>query len=120
MISEGIHVRLTALKRIPKYPETRCLAALILVLFCLLTLITCSGSKTTVRKPAKPSLETDLIAAGEKEVVKRFGEPSLVSKTPDEHVLWIYLPKWKLVPNDKGTLYVEFEKDKVIKVFRTD
>ncbi len=120
LITEGIRDRLTALKPIRKHTKTCRFAALILIVFCLLTVIACSGSKTATRKPMKPSVESDLLGAGEKEVIKKFGEPSLVSKTPDDHIIWVYVPKWKIVPNDKGTMYVEFEKDRVVKVFRTD
>lgn len=52
------------------------------------------------------------------EVKKAFGEPDIVSRTPDNHILWTYKPSWKLMPDNKGTIYVEFDNDKVIKVVR--
>jgi len=36
----------------------------------------------------------------------------------DDHILWVYLPTWKILPNDKGTLYVEFADGKVVKIFQ--
>jgi hypothetical protein len=89
----------------------------LLVLFCVLTLTACSGSKT-VRKPTQSSIETALVSAREDEVIKKLGMPSLVSKTNEGHILWVYEPPWKIMPNDKGTVYVEFDKERVIKVFR--
>ena len=49
---------------------------------------------------------------------KRLGDPTLVSKTMEGHILWVYVPKWRILPNDKGYIYVEFENEKVIKIFR--
>lgn len=66
----------------------------------------------------KPAPESDLIDKGEEEVKKRFGEPDIVSKTPDGHIIWTYKPTWKLLPDNKGTLYVEFEGGKVVKIVR--
>ncbi len=126
LISEGIRVRLTSLRHTVKlttFPQTLRkvghVAALVLVIVCLIMPAACSSSKKTVRKPGPSSLDSTLIGSGQEEVRQRFGEPSAVSKTPDDHILWVYQPKWKLIPNDKGTVYVEFEKDKVLKVFRT-
>ena len=33
-------------------------------------------------------------------------------------VLWIYKPSWRIVPSPKDTVYVEFDKGKVVKVFK--
>ncbi len=66
----------------------------------------------------KPAPEAALIDKGEEEVRKRFGEPDIVSKTPDGHLIWTYKPSWKLLPDNKGTLYVEFESGKVVKIVR--
>jgi hypothetical protein len=79
----------------------------------------CSGSKD-VRKPAQrtASVDRDLVSLGPEDVTKRLGEPTAISKTPEGHVLWVYEPKWKLLPNNKGTVYVEFEEAKVTRVFK--
>ena len=73
-------------------------------------------------KPGKPStkrpFDNALISKGQDDVRKRFGDPTVVSKTMDGHILWVYVPVWRILPNDKGYLYVEFENDKVIKIFR--
>jgi hypothetical protein len=51
-------------------------------------------------------------------VKKKFGEPDIVSKMPDNRILWTYQPTWKLMPDNKGTVYVEFENGKVVKMIR--
>ncbi len=92
---------------------------LILVLFCLVALVGCSGQKATQKRNlSSSSSETEVISNGPDEVRKRFGEPTWVSKTKDNHIFWVYRPSYKIIPNDKGTFYVEFENDKVIKAFR--
>lgn len=73
---------------------------------------------TTEVSRMKPAPESALIDKGEEDVKKRFGEPDIVSKTPDGHIIWTYKPTWKLMPDNKGTLYVEFEAGKVIKIVR--
>ncbi len=57
-----------------------------------------------------------MISMTETEVKKRLGEPDIVSKTPDNHIIWTYRPSWKIMPDNKDTIYVEFEDGKVIKV----
>jgi hypothetical protein len=80
----------------------------------------CSSTKAT-RKAVPKHLSPDvtLVANDREGVKKRLGEPTTVSKTPEGRILWVYEPQWKIMPDNKGTLYLEFENDKVTKVFRT-
>jgi len=95
--------------------------ALLSLLFflCLAGLPGCSSLKAVAR-PKQPVTDSNaaLISKGQDEVKAKLGEPTIVSKTNEGHTLWIYKPSWKLMPNDKGTMYVEFEEGKVIKIFR--
>ncbi|OPY69086.1 MAG: hypothetical protein A4E57_01391 [Syntrophorhabdaceae bacterium PtaU1.Bin034] len=92
---------------------------LLLLVFCLAGPIGCSSSKGAQKqKQSQAPFDNGLISAGQEDVLKKLGEPTIVSKTPDEHILWIYEPKWKLIPNDHGTVYVEFENGKVTKIFK--
>lgn len=72
------------------------------------------------KEPPKAKLVPDsaVIDMTEAEVKKKFGEPDVVSKMPDSRILWTYQPKWKLIPDNKGTVYIEFEKGKVVKIIR--
>jgi hypothetical protein len=95
------------------------LPILFLIIFLLVGPTACSSSKT-VRKPEqKPSSASkDLISSGPETVTKRLGEPTTIAKTPEGRILWIYEPSWKLLPNENGTVYVEFQNNKVTKVFK--
>jgi hypothetical protein len=91
------------------------------VAFCLAGLIACSTSKSVKKtKPATSAPVNALVSSEPDEVRKKLGEPSVISKTPEGHILWIYEPSWKIMPNDKGTLYVEFQNGKAIKVFKIE
>jgi hypothetical protein len=90
-----------------------------LIIFLLVGPTACSSSKAVRKAEQKPSsANNDLISSGPETVTKRLGEPTTISKTPEGHILWIYEPSWKLLPNEKGTVYVEFENNKVTKVFK--
>ena len=92
---------------------------LLVVACCLAGLIACSTSKSAKKaNPAAPVPATALISSGPDEVRKNMGEPTVVSKTPENHVLWVYTPHLKILPNERGTIYVEFEDGKVVKVFQ--
>jgi outer membrane protein assembly factor BamE (lipoprotein component of BamABCDE complex) len=54
----------------------------------------------------------------EEEIRKKLGEPTMVSLTTEDRILWTYVPEWKLMPDNKDTVYVEFEKGKVVKVIK--
>jgi hypothetical protein len=92
---------------------------LLFVALCLAGFPACSSSKA-VQKPkqAVSNSNAALISQGEVEVRARFGEPTVISKTDEGHILWVYRPSWKIIPNDNGTLYVEFADGKVIKIFK--
>jgi hypothetical protein len=93
------------------------LVVVLLLLGSLLTLSACSSSKAfqAVRTPAG---EAALMAKSEDEIKQAIGEPDVVSKTPENTVLWIYKPSWRIVPSPKDTVYVEFDKGKVVKVVK--
>ena len=61
-----------------------------------------------------------LISSEPDEVRRKMGEPTVVSRTQEDHILWVYVPRLKILPDDKGTIYVEFENGKVIKVFKME
>jgi hypothetical protein len=72
------------------------------------------------KEPTKAKLVPDsgVIDMTEAEVKKKYGEPDIVSKMPDSRILWTYQPTWKLLPDNKGTVYIEFENGKVVKIIR--
>jgi len=83
-----------------------------------------SDSEKKVPVPAKeppkvkPVPDTSVINMTETEVKKKFGEPDIVSKMPDNRIIWTYQPTWKIMPDNKDTVYIEFENGKVIKIIR--
>jgi hypothetical protein len=93
--------------------------ALCVVILLLVGPIACSSSKGA-RKPEQKvsTADSGLISEEPDAVRKKFGEPTTVSRTVDGHILWVYQPSWKLLPNDKGTVYVEFDNNRVTKVFK--
>ena len=108
------------------FPQKLWKAAQLSLLFALAILlcatsIGCSSSKQVRKGEQKPSTikSANLLSLGTEEVAKKLGEPTTVSKTPEGRVFWVYEPKWKLLPDYKGTLYVEFEGGKVVKAFKT-
>lgn len=96
------------------------------ILLCLFVLVSCSSLKKiigkdetkTQTKNQTPVLENSLISMSEEDVRKKLGEPTIVSLTTENRILWTYIPSWKLIPNNKDTVYVEFENGKVIKVVK--
>jgi hypothetical protein len=73
---------------------------------------------TTVAAPGPTSPDGSLVGLAEEEVRKKLGEPTRISRTPENHIIWVYRPPWKLLPNDKGTRYVEFVDGKAIRAFQ--
>jgi hypothetical protein len=69
-------------------------------------------------KEDQTTLQSALIDMSEDDIRKRFGEPTMVSKTPENHILWTYRPEWKIMPDNAGTIYIEFVEGKVIKVLK--
>lgn len=92
------------------------------VFLCLFLLISCSSIKKIIGKgelkTQPPVLENSLISMTEEEVRKKLGEPTIVSMTTEKRILWTYMPEWKIMPDNKDTVYVEFENGKVIKVVK--
>jgi hypothetical protein len=86
------------------------------VLLCLLFLFSCSSFKLAKKKG--PALENAVISMSENEVRKKLGEPDVVSKTSENNILWTYKPQWKIMPDNKDTIYVEFEDGKVTKIVK--
>jgi hypothetical protein len=62
--------------------------------------------------------DSSIINMTEPEVKKKFGDPDMVSKMPDNRILWTYQPTWKIMPDNKDTVYIEFENGKVVKIIR--
>jgi hypothetical protein len=90
--------------------------SLLLVLFVISSCSFGKGAKKEVKTPA--ATDTALISLSEEEVRKRLGEPTIVSKEPDNRIIWTYRPAWKIMPDNKDTTYVEFENGKVTKVLK--
>jgi hypothetical protein len=88
-------------------------------IFCFVGLPACSTTKGAQKpKQAASGPESSLISKDAEEVMAKLGVPTVVSKTNDGRVLWVYRPTLKILPNDNGTLYVEFDEGKVIKIFK--
>ena len=91
-------------------------------LVCLCLLVSCSSMnpmKWWSKKKEDPrQLDNALISMNEEEIKKRLGEPEVVSRTPENNVIWTYHPSWKLMPDNKGTIYVEFDQGRVTKVVK--
>ncbi len=130
-----------------KTPYNHALVRVCSVLLCLVFLTSCSyfrsakkdakpAAQPKVAEQAKPAetpkkksapepkktriaLDNALIDQGQEEVKKQFGEPDVVSKTPENQILWTYRPKWKLIPDSADTVYVQFVDGKVVKIVRT-
>ncbi|HOV89156.1 MAG TPA: hypothetical protein PKW07_00390 [Syntrophorhabdaceae bacterium] len=77
----------------------------------------CGYSKGAKKIDPKQEEET-IMSMNEDQVRQRYGEPDMVSKTTSNTVLWTYRKTWKIVPDNKGTMYIEFENGKVIKVLK--
>lgn len=94
----------------------------VILLFCFV-LVSCSYMKNVagnVGGKPQPVVETSLISMNEEQVRKKLGEPTMVSLTPDSKILWTYRPDWKIMPNNKDTVYVEFDQGIVTKVIKAD
>ena len=90
----------------------------IILLSCFI-LISCSSMKNIAGKP-QPAVESSLISMTEDQVRKKLGEPTMVSLTPESKILWTYRPAWKVMPDNKNTVYVEFDQGIVTKVIKAD
>jgi len=108
-----------------KSQRTAFLTKTCIILLCLFLLVSCSSLKKITGKDQKkdqasatPLLENSLITMNEDDVRKKLGEPTIVSLTVENRILWTYVPAWKLMPDNKDTVYVEFENGKVVKVVK--
>ena len=90
----------------------------VILLSCFI-LISCSYIKNIAGKP-QPVIENSLISMTEDQVRKKLGEPTMVSMTPESKILWTYRPDWKIMPDNKNTVYVEFDQGIVTKVIKAD
>ena len=86
------------------------------ILLCVALLFSCSSSKNA--KKGHPALDNAVISMTQDEVRKKLGEPDMVSKTPENKIIWTYVPSWKILPDNKNTVYIEFEDDKVVKIIK--
>jgi hypothetical protein len=79
----------------------------------------CSSTKGIQKsKPTGKIHDSSLISAGENEVMRAYGQPTSVNRTPEGHIFWVYEPPMKLWPSQSGTRYVEFENSHVVKIFK--
>jgi hypothetical protein len=98
--------------------QKACQAFIVLsLLVALLFVSACSQGKGVEKFKALPR-GTTLIGKTETEVKQAIGEPTEISLTPENRILWKYRPSWKIIPSPKDTLYVEFDNGKVAKVFQ--
>jgi len=101
-------------------PSVRVILVLFTI-FCLTGLAACSNSKGIQKQKEQevaPVSDAGLITKGETDVKAKLGEPTNISKTSEGHLLYVYRPSWKLLPDDSGTMYVEFVDGKVIRIFK--
>jgi hypothetical protein len=75
--------------------------------------------KNIAGKP-QPAIESSLISMNEDQVRKKLGEPTMVSLTLDNKILWTYRPDWKIMPDNNNTVYVEYDQGIVTKVIKAD
>jgi outer membrane protein assembly factor BamE (lipoprotein component of BamABCDE complex) len=109
-----------------KSQRTAFLSKTCVILLCLFLLVSCSylnkiTGKDGAKAPAKvqePILENSLVSMNEEDVRNKLGEPTVVSLTAENRILWTYIPAWKLMPDNKDTVYVEFDNGKVVKVVK--
>jgi hypothetical protein len=98
--------------------QKACQSLVLLILaISVLSASACSTSKG-FQLLSSPGGEATVMGKTEDEVKQAVGEPDVVSVTPENLVLWVYMPAWRVVPSPKDTIYVEFDKGKVIKVFK--
>jgi len=88
-----------------------------IVLLTMFSLYGCSASKKST-KAEKIQLEQILLSMDEKQVREKLGEPTAISRTTENNILWTYQPSWRIIPYNKDAVYIEFEKGKVIRVYK--
>ncbi len=88
------------------------------ILLSILMLTSCNPFKSTKPGTPKghPAMDNSIISMTEEEVKKKLGDPDIVSKTPENNIMWTYKQPWKIMPDNKDTVYIEFENGKVTKI----
>lgn len=115
---ENRNLSTTYQQKLWKTSKTSLFLNVFLVFLCVLFLFSCSSSEKKVKK-GHPAMENAVISMTEDEVKKKLGEPDIVSKTPENKIIWTYMPVWKIMPDNKDTVYIEFEDGKVVKVIKS-
>ena len=100
-----------------KSPGTSLLSKGCVLLLSLFLLCSCASFKSAKGKEP-PVLENALISMSEEDVRKKLGEPTVVSLTLENRIHWTYRAEWKIVPDNKDTVYIEFQDGKVVKVLK--
>lgn len=88
---------------------------LCLLILPFLTLCSCAHLWTGRETKAA---EEVLIGQSEQEVRRRLGEPNVIAKSKDGTILWIYIPSFKVIPDGRGEVFVEFEEGRVKRVVK--
>ncbi len=98
------------------------LKVIVLMLCLCVALASCASSKAAKKevpkKVERTAADEGIISMSEEEVRKKLGTPTTVSKMTDNRILWTYRPSWKLMPDNAGTVYIEFENGKAAKITR--
>lgn len=90
-------------------------AVKILLAFLIVTGLVFASGCTGWAQKREQALK--MIGSTSDDVKKRIGEPNVVTKNPDDEIVWIYRPPYKLMPNQEGSVYLEFQDGKVVKAF---
>ncbi len=98
--------------------QKACQAMIVLALLVTLLPLCGCATKKAAQIVGTPGGDAALIGKTEDEVKKILGEPNVVSKTPENRILWVYNPSWRIVPSPRNTVYVEFDNGQVVKVFK--
>jgi hypothetical protein len=85
------------------------------LVFLVITVLVFSSGCTGWAQKRERALK--MVGISSEEVKKGIGEPSVVAKNPENAVIWIYRPPYKLMPNQEGSVYLEFQDGKVVKAF---
>lgn len=90
-------------------------AVRVLLAFLIVTGLLFSSGCTGWAQKREQALK--MVGSTSEEVKKRIGQPNVVAKNPDEAIIWIYRPPYRLMPNQEGSVYLEFQDGKVVKAF---
>lgn len=83
--------------------------------FLVITVLVFSSGCTGWAQKREQALR--MVGVSSEEVKKRIGEPNVVARNPEDTVIWVYRPPYKLMPNQEGSVYLEFQDGKVVKAF---